>query len=172
MILEQLLWQCTKLKNTNRQKKGEKNGRRRFCPCYLLTATVAESLQSSHSHRSAHTGAQDGGGLFCTLFWGYLVLFEPEPLFGVKIISWLTLPHYKQDKPNTPEYRNPAHCLQVLFSFFLWICLHFISWSKQHKPLTGTETQLAGEKTVKFVPEVAPATSHWRERETSDSRST
>ena len=41
-----------------------------------------------------------------------------------------------------------------------------------HKPLTGTESQLTGEKTVTLVPEVTPATSHWRERETSDSRST
>ena len=41
-----------------------------------------------------------------------------------------------------------------------------------HKPLTGTEIQLAGEKTVKLVPEVAPAVSHWRERETSGSLST
>ena len=41
-----------------------------------------------------------------------------------------------------------------------------------HKPLTGTENQLAGKKTVKLAPEVAPATSHWKERGTSDSRPT
>lgn len=117
---------------TNEYKQVKKGKNCRRCSCYLLIATVAESLQTFHPHWSAHTGTHDGGGLFCTLFWGYLVLFEAEPCFGVKIISWLTRPHYKQDKSNTPAYRNPAHCLQVLFLFFLWICLLFISWSKKH----------------------------------------
>jgi len=122
-------------KKYKQAKKGEKwmSVILLLLPPHWEIATVAESLQSSHSHRSAHTGAHDGGGLFSTLFWGYLVLFEAEPRFGVKIISWLTRPHDKQDKPNTPAYRNPAHCLQVLFSiFFLWICRYIISWSKKH----------------------------------------
>ena len=110
-IVTVTMYQTKKYKQA---KKGKKNGRQWFCSSYPLIereATVAESLQSSHSHRSAHAGSHDGRGLFSTRLGGYLVFFKAEPRFGEKIISWLTRPHYKQDKPNTPAYRNPAHCL-------------------------------------------------------------
>ena len=40
------------------------------------------------------------------------MFFEAELRFGVKVISRLTHPQNRQDKPNTPDYCR-AHCLEL-----------------------------------------------------------
>ena len=124
-----------KTKNKNRQKL---NGRPWLCTPYPRTGRL-ESLQSSHPHRSAHTGAD--GSLILERTHIYKleaclpsvwevrssVFFEAERSFGVKVISRLTQPQNRQDEPNTPDYYR-AHCLELPSSFYVRIFLHFILW--------------------------------------------